>query len=286
MPKRRGVNSRKKRVQRKRKFTARIKKFVPILGGCAAFLLLVAGGIYGGTIGIGKLIDTIDQSRLFTIGKIKVRGNERIAAETVLKRCGIAPDSKIYHVKTATVSAALLADPWIEKVSCITRWWGTVAIEIKERTPIALVNYGEVRLVDRSGVLLPVEPGTTYDLPMISAVRTVVDGNGNRRPDSASIARAALFIDRAAAAQRGFFRRIAQLDIRDNGRIRCLAAGRPMVIDIGYEADAKQMRNLWYLLEALEGGPPAATRIDLRYQNLAFVYQEPSGSVQRRDVNN
>ncbi|MBN1309350.1 MAG: FtsQ-type POTRA domain-containing protein [Chitinispirillaceae bacterium] len=286
MRKRKGANSQRKYVQRKRQFASRLRRLIPVTAAAGAVALsIVAGTVYGGIAGYEKIIGAIDRSRLFTVRKISVSGNERIAVTKVLKRCGITTSMKIYRVKKATVAAALLADPWIEKVRCVRRWWGTVALEIKERIPIALVAIGEVRLIDRSGVFMPVEPGKSYDLPLISALRTSVDGKGNRYPDSVSIARAGRFIERACAVEKTIFRTITQLDISDTGGIRCMVAGRPVVIDIGYDADAKQLRNVRYLLERLAGGAPAATRIDVRYQNLAFVCREPSGPPHARRVN-
>ncbi|MBN1576729.1 MAG: FtsQ-type POTRA domain-containing protein [Chitinispirillaceae bacterium] len=284
MRKRRGVNSRKKYVQRKRKFVSRLRRLIPAAGAGAVVLAMVAGAIYGGAVGYEKIIGALDRSRFFTVGKISVRGNRRIAATDLLKRCGITPSLKIYRVKEASVAASLLTDPWIEKARCVRRWWGTVVLEIRERIPIALVNIGEVRLIDRFGVLLPVEPGKNYDLPLISALRTSVDGQGNHRPDSASIARAGRFIAHACAVDGAFFHTITQLDIRDTGCIRCMAADQPVVIDIGYDTDTKQLKNVRYLLEMLADSPPAATRIDLRYQNLAYVCREPSGSQRKRSM--
>jgi len=284
MGKRKGVNSRKRYTRRKRKFISGLRRLLPgfCVGGGAAALL--AGAMYSGVFSYGKLAAVIDRSRLFSINKIAVRGNNRVATEEVLKRCGIAPAVKTYQVKKSAVTAALLADPWIEKARCVTRWWGTVALEIKERTPIAFINYGEVCLVDRFGVLLPIEPGKTYGVPIITAPRTFAGGKG-RRPDSTAIVRACRFVARIGETAPLFFVTVTQLDISDSGRIRCIAADRPLVIDLGYDADARQLRNAQYLLEALTKNPAVRTRIDLRYQNLAFVSREPPGFPPQRNLN-
>ncbi len=276
MPKRKGANSRRKRIQRKHKLAAFVKKSVPFLGLFLLAVSLIAGAIYGGVVSVDKLIETIDRSRLFTVSNIVVKGNNIIPADSVIKRCGISPEFKIYRIKTSSVSALLQTDPWIEKARCIARWWGTVAIEIKERTPIAMVNCGGIRLVDRYGVLMPLKPKALYDLPLITGLRTFIDSDGNIRPDTANLIRGLRFIERAVKVRGDFFGKVTQLDICDTNRILCIVRERPAMMEIKYDADEKQIRNLCYMIEALESGTSTATKIDLRFRNLAFVsFQKP-----------
>ncbi len=262
-------------------------RMMPAIGVGAVVVLLLIGSVYGGMISYEKCAAFIEHSRLFTVKKIVVTGNKRSSVAEIMKRCGIKESAKIYNVTTAAVSASLLSDPWIENVRCVKKWWGSVAITIKERTPIALVNTGEVKLVDQYGVLLPVEPGKTYDLPLISALRTTVDHTGRVRIDSTTIARLHRFLSNAQAENEGLFRSITQLDMGNTGVINCKVSGQPTTIQIGYDADTKQLRNLQYLLEVLANDRGTVARIDMRYQNLAFVCRGPSGPSGRAgEINN
>jgi len=136
------------------------------------------------------------------------------------------------------------------------------------------VNLGEVALVDRHGVLLPVEPSKSYSLPMISGVR--VSGNG--RVDSVSISRVARFVSKLKDYDDFLLQSITQIDVRDSGTVTCMSGPRSAVIKMEYDTDAKQIRNLRYLLKMLPDTTGAAPQIDMRYENIAFVCYETVGA--------
>ena len=286
MAKRKGVNSRKNYARRKSNVMTGIRRSMPLFLVVIAVVAVVAAAIYGGILSYGKISSVFERSGMFAVKTITVSGNERLAAADIVALSGVRQLAKLYRVQTGSVASSLLADPWIEKARCVKKWWGTVTIEITERTPIALVSAPEVRLVDRHGVLLPVEPGKTYDLPLIAEARFTTDRRGIRCVDSASIARAARFIANVRTLPGAPLSGISQLDIRDSGSVRCRVASSAVVVEIGYDADDKQLRNLRYLLTALVQNPSAAARIDLRYANLAFVSEQaPAQSPPRGAIN-
>lgn len=286
MAKRKGVNMRKKYAQRKRTVASGLRRAAPLVGGGIAVLVAIIVAIYGGVLSFGKISAAIERSTLFAVKSVTVSGNEHLKTSDVVTLSGVRQLSKLYGIQTSDVASSLLADPWIEKARCVKKWWGTVAIEITERTPVALISTPEVRLVDRHGILLSVEPGTTYDLPLISKARFTRDRRGNRCVDSGSIARAARFIASVHSLSGTPMAAISQLDISDTCSVRCRVASSPAVIDIGYDADDKQLRNLRYLLMALVEIPSSAARIDLRYENLAFVSENAQQQPLRRDAVN
>lgn len=277
MAKRKGINSRKKYAQRKHTVVKGFRKVLPLIAVIIAVVAVACAAVYTGILSYQKIASAVDKSDLFSVKTVSVRGNVRLADADIIALSGLKKLSKVYKVQSSAVTASLLADPWIEKARCVRKWWGAVTIEITERTPIALVCVPEVRLVDRHGVIMPLEPGKTYDLPIITGTRFRNDRRGNRCVDSAYIGRAARFIDRVRTNSAMPCGGISQLDIRDAGMVRCRVASSPVVIDIDYDADAKQLRNLKYLLTTLAETPSAAARIDLRYENIAFV-SEPAAA--------
>lgn len=274
MAKRKGINYRKRYAQRKRSFAAALKKAIPRIFVITAVIAVLCVLGYGLITGYDRVASVIDRSHLFLVRNISVKGNNRIDKSSIIERCAIGSDARIYNVETATITASLLADPWIESVRCVKKWWGTVSIEVCERKPIALVNLGEVKLVDRHGVLLPVEPSKSYSLPLISGVRILRNGH----IDSVSILRVAQFVSNLKENDESFLKSITQIDVGDSNTVTCMSGPQSAIIKMEYGADAKQIRNLRYLLNALPDTTDAAPRIDMRYKNIAFVCYETVGA--------
>ena len=271
MAKRRGVNSRNKYRQRKKKAVSRFRRMLPVIGIVIAAGAAVLAAWYGGKMGYGKLKAALDGSSLFTINKITVRGNERVAAASIIEQCRLGDIRKMYRLEADSVVAMLSADPWIDRARCLKRWWGEVVIEVRERTPFALVHTGTVRLTDEQGVLLPVTPGVTYDLPLLTSVPVAEDDNGRLRCDSAVFSRARRLITTVKREDCGLMKEITQIDMRSVDAARCRFASYGAEVIIDCVPEVRQLRNLRQLLVVLEREGDTDTGIDMRYRNIAFV---------------
>jgi cell division septal protein FtsQ len=283
MTKRKGVNSRKRYVRMRQERARKIRKTAPVV----LVVLLIAGALagvtYSGMIGYEKIAAAVSSSKLFTVKNVMVKGNERVSVAEVLDKCGISTVSKMYKVNTAAVAANLAGNPWIEQVRCVKKWWGSVVIEIRERTPIALVTAGNVMLVDGSGTVIPIEPGKDYKLPMLIGARVVADDNGRRHIDSGTIARVNRFITTVRATDASLFDIIPQFDVTDRGVVRGFAVSPKTMVEIGYDTDFSQLKNLRYLLDALVARHEAPERINAQYRNLAFVRTDENNDVMHVD---
>jgi hypothetical protein len=271
MARRKGVNSRKKYVQRKKKVASKVRRILPLAGWCGIALVVAGAAVYGVKIGYGRLSAAIDRSSLMVIKKISVTGNDRVAAASIIEQCGIGNVGKMYRLKSDSIIAALSGNPWIRRVRCVKKWWGEVIIEVRERKPVALVHNGTVHLVDEQGVVLPVEPGKTYDLPLLCAIPVAVRSNGWRQCDSARFERALQFVATVKQEDEGLLREITQMDMSDADAIRCCIGTGKAVVTIGCDAGRRQLKNLRCLLEVLENSDETPVVVDMRYQNLAFV---------------
>ena len=271
MAKRKGVNSRKRYVARRKKVTSGMRRFVPVAVLCCAGLAAAAGVVYGGKLGYGKIVSAIDRSALFAIRKITVTGNERLETASIIEKCAIGRAGKLYRLHPDSVVAVLRAEPWIERVRCVKRWWGEVVIEVQERRPVALISAGAVCLADEQGVLLPVEPGKTYDLPLLVSVPVVTRRNGTSCCDSTVFGRVYRFLTMVRREDGDLYRRLSQIKITGSEYFRCCFAGENALVVMGYSAGQRQLRNLRSLLDVLDDDGDMPAVIDMRYQNLAFV---------------
>ena len=281
MAKRKGVNSRKKTLQRKKKVVSKVRRILPLTGIGIAVVILLGAAWFSGRIGYGKLVAAIDGSSLFSIRKIRVTGNERLTAASIIRESNVGSIRKLYHLNPDSIVAVLSADPWIGRVRCLKRWWGEVVIDVKERKPFALVHSGIVRLADEQGILLPVEPGKTYELPLLTSVPVVREQGGRLRCDSAVFEQVRRFVTTVRREDTALMNGISQIDMGIADAAGCRFAAYNAVVTIGCLTDRKQLRNLRRLLEVLENSEGKTAVIDMRYQNLAFVESGSGGT----DVN-
>ncbi len=271
MAKRKGVNSRKKNVQRKKKVASKLRRMVPVIGICCVVAVLIGLALCGGKLGYGKLVAAIDGSSFLTIKKITVTGNEHIAAASIVEQCNFGTIRKLYHLKPDSIVAVLNTDPWISRARCVKRWWGEVVIDVRERKPIALLHSGTVHLIDDEGVILPVEPGKTYELPMLSSMPVGKGRDGRQHCDSVVFERARRLITAIRNEDGALLKRISQMDMQPADGARCRFAAGNAEVTIGADVGARQLRNLRHLLGVLDSEGSGPKVIDMRYQNLAFV---------------
>ena len=104
----------------------------------------------------------VTRSSALDVDRVTVAGAKRTGADDVRQAAGIAPGRAMTSVDPAAAVARLEDLPWVAGASVSKEWPGTVAIEIRERTPVAVVGSGGgAVLVDRRGRVLG--PATAAD---------------------------------------------------------------------------------------------------------------------------
>ena len=70
----------------------------------------------------------------------------------------------MWDVDLGAARLAVLDHPWVRRASVDRVWPSTVRITIEERTPVALLNYGEMYYIDEQGVpfLLGMDKGDKH----------------------------------------------------------------------------------------------------------------------------
>jgi cell division protein FtsQ len=275
MPKRVGANKRKQ-LQKvkpiKKKHVRRLLSRLFIAGGigCA----LVATG-FGCLFGFKKVRTTFDQSKLLTIDKVIVKKNEFVQEKEILERAGIEVSSKLYKLKVDSVVKKIKTNPWIEKVRIKRRLWGTVIISIREREPVALVQLGEIVQMDKHDVLLPIQLGAPSKLPLLYGLRDTT-GSGIRRIKKKDFERFMRFKDDVERNDKSLFQHFSQIDLSETGCVRLMLQGYPTVIELGEKQVALRLDRLKQLKEMLHDFAFAPAKINLRFENLAFVTEAKS----------
>lgn len=127
---------------------------------------LVAVGVLVALVaGIGLVL----RSPLVDVDAVVVHGGTRTGPATVRRAAGIPLGRAMISVDPVAARARVARLPWVSAVSVTRHWPGTVVVDVRERTPVAVVGRGRgAVLVDAGGRSLAV--GRERSLPTIVAV--------------------------------------------------------------------------------------------------------------------
>lgn len=273
MAKRVGANSRKNIVARKSKRKQAVRKYT---GRCLIAIVCVLAAsttLYLGYGEIKKLLIRFETSALLSVKEIIVKGTTNIPQEDVLSMSGLKTGVKLYSVKEKSVDTLLYRNPWVESVKLIKNFKGILKLEIVERKPVAIVNIGRVGLVDMHGIVLPLKTGVPSDLPLISGLSDTVDSWGRQVIVADDMKRLREFFKGVEQVDEEMLSTISQIDMSKTERIRLTFKSCPTVFELDGASVALRLSHLKELEAALRGLEQIPERINLCYQNLAFVTQ-------------
>lgn len=110
----------------------------------------------------------IDLLPLETIEVSKLR---RLTRDEVIAQAGVKPGDSMMGLRLGRIGEQLAKNPWIEKVQVRRYFPHTLAIEVVEREPVAVVNMGFLYYLDAKGeVFKPLTSGDGLDYPVITGI--------------------------------------------------------------------------------------------------------------------
>jgi cell division protein FtsQ len=162
MLKRSGIKTKKNRIQR---------RFSDISGDffTATGLLLVAAFLCSLFI---YTYNFMISRPYFQIKEISVRGLRELTEKDVLTSAGIMPAQNLLAINTDAVIRRVSANQWVENVYIGRELPDKLVLEVKERTPLALVKQAnDFCLMDAAGfVFKKLGKSDEVDLPVITGV--------------------------------------------------------------------------------------------------------------------
>ncbi|MBP2644858.1 MAG: ftsQ [Firmicutes bacterium] len=111
-------------------------------------------------------------SSYFEVGTVIIEGNKFMPVEDVLRAAGVPEKVNIFRLNSTDIKNRLLRDLRVGEVEVFRRFPATIVIQLKERTPLALVasNYGFVEL-DKPGTVLAAQKNIKQlNIPVVTGV--------------------------------------------------------------------------------------------------------------------
>ncbi len=215
----------------------------------------------------------LDESDTFRIRKIEISGNEILSDNDVLKIGQLDPQSHIWHVDLTLIDQALRSNPFVEEVHIDRMIPDILRINIKEKDPVALLNFGgKLYCIDREGLILPSRPGKLYDLPMLTGAFKggVAEGHfakGERIQEGLE------FLFQVMGSRPELYAHISEVVVGRSDGLLLHTSEKGVPVRMGKNDYSWKLRYLEAVLDELtaNGGLNKVKYIDLRYKGQVVV---------------
>ncbi len=231
----------------------------------AGVAVLGAGTVLVSAVAVYSIV----HSSYFRLQDVEVRGTERITGTQVMRIAGLAKRPTIFDIPIPRIEAVLARNPWVDEVLARRKFPDRLIVDVKERSPRAIVHLGELHYVDREGVVFKrVARGETMNFPVLTGLESdeAVSPEGREL-----LARALELVELWEAESRLGQEQLSEIHIERERGFSVITRTDGMEIQFGLDNFPLKMETLTKLLDRLEEQQMHARHIDLSFRNLAVV---------------
>jgi cell division protein FtsQ len=253
-------------------------------GGLVVFL----AGIIAAGVAVQSFLLHDPHFLLENSSSVEVEGNSHLSRAQLLSVFGGDVERNIFRIPLDQRRAQLESLPWIEHATVMRLLPNHVRVAIQERTPVAFVRQGgQIGLVDASGVLLDIAPGTgssgdsgagNYSFP-------VVTGISQADPLSVRAARMHIFVEFLAALNatgEGISRKLSEVDLSNPEDLRAMVpdtvSGNEVLIHFGSEKYLERYHRYQEHLAEWRQQYPKLASVDMRYDQQVVLEMQPGSA--------
>ena len=208
-------------------------------------------------------------SPTFVIKHVEYAIEDSLKRESVRSVAKVKVGGSIMEVHPEEVARRIEKIAWVKRARVARLYPNRLRISVEEREPVALVCAGRVFWADAEGRLIGLKPGKLPQVPVVTGLSRVSDSTGTYLGER-DIGRLRAVL-RAVGAN-SHLPKLSQLEFINSDAVRLRFAGMQATVEVEESGLALRLADLKRLMDALNDGDAAlARRIDLRYDNVAFV---------------
>lgn len=229
----------------------KLKRLVRIINFC------LAAGILAGVIGWFSA-ELLMKSDIFLVASVEVTGNKVVTEHAVLEKAGLSRGIKMLDFNIRDAEKRICSLPWVAGVDIRRRWPSTVAIDVREHKPLALINIpenngGRLFYLDQNGlVFVRVGSADDLDFPVLNGSSLNGDLENNRVVEHSMTDKALHFLRLAAKGNQVLpLQAISEVRVSKEEGLIVYLADHPFPIYIGQEKIPERYYLLVRLLDQL-----------------------------------
>jgi cell division septal protein FtsQ len=217
-----------------------------------------------------------------TVQRVLIQGNSVVQANEILQLAHIADDARMYDLDLTKIRQDVVSHYFLKDVVVERDLPSTIRITVTERTPIAMINAGELRYLDPEGIVLPHSAsGELFDLPLITGIPNDVPPKVGAELTHADIQEALAILSSARLVNKEMFYLISEVRLRNGGDIVLYTADGSIPILFGRGNAASKLVRLESLWSEVvrERGSRSVQYIDVRFDDQVVVrWKESPGT--------
>jgi len=259
-----GARNRLKKQRKPINYRSFFKKAARLAGGVIVLTLVVVVGY--------ELYGVLAHTTFLRLERIEVNALQRLTREDVIALAGVKPGDDLLTIKLKRVGEQLQKNPWAEKVKVRRYFPHTLAIEITEREPVAVVNMGYLYYLDKKGeIFKPLNEGDRLDYPVLTGINEEDMGKdpaGAREALKGALALMALLND---GQQLPALADISEIHYDKGYGFTLFTVQGGVPLKLGNSAFGEKLARLARIYPSLQAEMPTLEYIDLDYNYKIIV---------------
>ena len=250
-----------------KKLAQKIRLAAVIIGGA-----LVVGGVTATAYGYAM---HSWRFRINSTDNVEIAGVHNASRSHVMEIAGADIGRNIFFVPLEERQRQLEKIPWVESATVMRLLPNRIAVDVKERTPVAFVEIGpRISLIDANGVVMgmPADRHTKYSFPVIRGISDT-EPLSSRAAAMKIYNRMASELDSARPDGARYTRQLSEVDLSDPEDVKVLAdeGGGALLIHLGSSNFLDRYK--LYLAHIAEWRRqfPDLQSVDLRYDGQIIV---------------
>ena len=220
-------------------------------------------------VGSAAAVYSVVQSPYFELSAIEVRGTKRLTEVQVMDLAGISRLPSIFDVPVSRIEEALSQNPWIEEALARRVFPDRLIVEVRERSPRAILQLEELHYVDHEGIVFKrVAPGEPVNFPVVTGLlpTDMEDPEGKEL-----LARSLELVSLWESSERLGADRLSEIHVAKGRGLSVITRGVVTEIQFGLDNFPLKMEKLVKLLDRIEEQGIYAGYIDLSFRNMIVV---------------
>ncbi|MFO8058987.1 MAG: cell division protein FtsQ/DivIB [bacterium] len=235
-----------------------------VLCGC-----LAAGAGVGA--GAKALWSWVTHSPYLSIEELEIRTGDRVSRSEVRMLADISEGDNILGFSLVDCVESIQIHPWVKKASVMRQLPDRLVIEIKERSPAAMVSMGTLYYVDRDGeIFKKVLPGDDLGYPVITGLqlRELVEDKKEVEP---LIKMSLELIEMSRGSEVFPFSQVSEIHLSRVHGATLVRAGDGMRIRFGREDYQDKWLRMERTLQELSREAAKVAELDLNYEDRVTI---------------
>lgn len=208
---------------------------------------------------------------LLKLEKIEVANAQRVAKEEIIAAAGVKPGDDMLRLNLKKIGEQIEKSPWVDAVRVRRYFPHTLAIEVTEREPVAIVNMGYLYYLDRRGeIFKPLTAGDRLDYPVLTGVDEAMltkDPKEGKALLETAVAIVALLESGTVFKSQD----ISEIHVDEDMEFTLVTTTGGVAVNLGKEGFMQKLQRLARIYKDLQPQLGALSYIDLDYHDRIVI---------------